>query len=193
MRARRWRCGRRLLPIAGSGTERSDFHAEARDFSGDAKGKEAVECLGSRVGGEVGNRLKARGGGQDKHPAAAALDHARNEETREANDSFAVDADLAEFLIGVAGGESAVLAEAGVVDENVDDESCALSGGEDLLGSSRIVEVGNDDARLGGLGGELGGEGFEAIAAARSEDKFCAVGGQLTREGRADSGAGPGD
>ena len=80
-----------------------------------------------------------------------------------------------------------------VVDENVDDESCALSGGEDLLGSSRIVEVGNDDARLGGLGGELGGEGFEAIAAARSEDKFCAVGGQLTREGRADSGAGPGD
>src|ERR1039458_4131991 len=86
------------LAFRSSGAERGNLHAEARDFGGDAEGKEAVECLGGRVGGEVGDRLKAGGGGEDKHPAATPLDHARNEETREANDGFAVDAYLAEFL-----------------------------------------------------------------------------------------------
>ena len=179
--------------LSGSGAERGDFDAEFRDFSGDAERKEAIECLGGRVGGEVGYRLEAGGGRDDEHPAATPLDHSRNEEAREADDGFAVDAHLAEFLIGVAGGESAVLAEAGVVDEDVDNEAGTLSGGEDLLRRGWIVEVSDHDACLGAIGGEVGGEGFEAIAAARGQDEFCAVGGQLTREGRADSRAGPGD
>ena len=179
--------------LSGSGTERGDFHAEFRDFSGDAERKEAVECLGGRISGEIRDRLKAGAGGNDEHPAATPLDHARNEEMREADYGFAVDADHGGFLIGVAGGECAELTEAGVVDEDVDDEAGFLSGGEDLLRSGWVVEVGNDDSRVDMPSGEFGGEGLEAIAATRGEDEFCAACSQLAREGGTDSGAGPGD
>jgi hypothetical protein len=43
----------------------------------------------------------------------------RHEKAREAHNGFAVDADLAQFLLDGAVGEGAMLAQAGVVDEDV--------------------------------------------------------------------------
>ncbi len=78
---------------------------------------------------------------------------------------------------GIVGDECAVLTEAGVIDEDVDDEPCAFSCIEDLLRSRGIEEVGDHDARLNTFGGELGGESVKAIAAARCENEFCAAAG----------------
>ena len=47
----------------------------------------------------------------------------------------------------------AEVAEASVVDEDVDEEARALGGVEDLLRRGGIVEVGDDDAGLDTAGG----------------------------------------
>ena len=173
--------------LRGAGTEGSDFDAVARDLSSKAQCEEAVECLGRRVGGEVRQRLKARGGSKDEDPAAAALNHAGNKQPREVHHGLAVDANLREFLVNGTRVECAELAEAGVVDEDVDFETGAFRGLVDLSWGSGIVEVCGNDTDFCSLGRELCSQGIEAILAARRENYFCAAGCQLPGQFRADA------
>ena len=89
--------------------------------------------------------------------------------------------------------ERAELAEAGVVDENVDGDSGAFGRGEDLFRRGWIVQVGDDDAHLGSFGSEFGGKGFEPVPAAGGEDEFDAVARQFPRQCYADSRTGSSD
>ena len=86
--------------------------------------------------------------------------------------------------------ECAELAEAGVVDEDVDFKACAFRGVVNFLRGGGIVEVGGDGANLSSLAGEFGGQSVEAILAARRENQFCAAGRQLPRQLRTDACAG---
>ncbi len=88
--------------------------------------------------------------------------------------------------------ECAVLAEAGVIDENVDDEPGAFGGAIDVLGREWIVQVRDHDAGFNVLRGELGGERFKALPAPRGEDEFCAPPRKLARQSHTDSRAGSG-
>ena len=114
--------------------------------------------------------------------AATPLHHARKKEPREAHNGLAIDADHAGFLFGLARAEFAVLAEAGVVDEDVDGEPGTLGRVVDLLRRGGIVEVRDDDAGFNALGGEFGGERFRALCAAGGQDEFCAAAREFTRE-----------
>ena len=109
------------------------------------------------------------------------------------DDSFAVDAHLAEFLISIVGENAPNWPRPALLMRMSTTRTGALGGGENLLRRGGIVEVGDDDTRFDFFGGEFGGEGLKAVKTARSEDEFCAAACQLTRESGADSGAGSGD
>ncbi len=55
--------------------QRGYVDAEARNLCCQSLREKPIERLCCRVGGKVGNRLKARRGRQHQHPSAPALDH----------------------------------------------------------------------------------------------------------------------
>ena len=69
--------------------------------------------------------------------------------------------------------KSAILAEAGIVDEDIDREAGAFGGIVNLLRRGGVVEVGGDDADLGSLAAELGGQRLQTVFAARGEDELA--------------------
>ena len=89
--------------------------------------------------------------------------------------------------------ERAILAKAGVVDEDVDGKTRAFGGVVDLLRRGRIVEVGGDDPDLGPRGSKFLGQGIQAVLAAGGENQLCAATGEFTSQRDADPGAAAGD
>ncbi len=153
-------CIRRLNAVApdipkfafgGTGTERRDFDAVTGDLCGESLREEAVEDFGGGIRIEIWDGLEACRRSHNHNPAAAALNHARDEEAREMHHRFAVDADLRELLLDGTEMKRAELAQACVIDEDVDGKSRAFSGIVNLLRRCGVVEVCNDDADFGSL------------------------------------------
>src|SRR5579875_2045817 len=106
--------------LGGAGAQRADVDAERADLRRERLAEKAVKGLGGRVGGHVRHGLEGRGGGDDHDVAAAALDHARQKQVRQVNDGGAVEIDHLAVPAWGAFFKFPKIAEAGVVDEDVD-------------------------------------------------------------------------
>ena len=78
---------------------------------------------------------------------------------------------LAHLLVDGVGLKRSVLAEAGIVDQNIDGEAGALGGIVKLLRRGRIVEVGDNRADFGSPGFQFPGEDIEPVFAACGENR----------------------
>ena len=178
------------LALRGAGAECGNLDAEAFDFCSKTEREDAVKGLGGGVGGDVRNGLKAGRGGDDENPSAAARDHGRNEESRDADDGFAVDAHLAQFLLFGTLVKTAVVAQAGVVDEDFDGDTSGSKLIVNRVGRAGIVQIGRDYTYFRARAAQLGGKRFKPVASARGQNKIRAVAGQLPRQRRANARAG---
>ena len=149
---------------------------------------EIANALLADVGGLVGKGLHARGRRHGDHPAAAALDHSRDEGVGEPDHCLAVDAHHLGLPHRVELEEAAAESEAGVVDKQVH------VGAELLHPAGQLFrlegEVALDDI---GRGGDLLGELLEPVLSAGHQDQLVAAPGELARKLIADSGGCSGD
>ncbi len=137
-----------------------------------------IENFCGGVGCDVRDGLKRGCGGDDENVAGFFLQHRLKEKMREADDGGAVDLHHFDLARAVGGGEFAVSAEAGVVDEQIDVEIFRAGESEDRVGRGGIGEI--CDADFGAdvvFGGEVARECGEAIFAASCEHEICAGGG----------------
>lgn len=180
--------------LGGSGAEGTDVDAVLADFRIEGFAEETVKGLGGGVGGHIGDGLEGCGGGEHHDVSAAALDHVREEEMGEMDDGGAVDGDHFPVPVWGAVVKLAEVAEAGVVDEDVDGDSGGFCGVVELLGRVGESEVGGEDADLDGEpGADAIGEGFEAIGAAGGEDEVSAGGGEVEGDVLSETCGGSGD
>ena len=110
------------------------------------------------------------------------FNHVRHKQPRQVHHGFAVHADLRKFLLDGRLHENAKLAEAGVIDEDIDGDSRALGGVVNLLRRFRIAQVGYDNADFGSTRCKFLCERFKAIPATCREDQFCSAPCQLVRQ-----------
>ncbi len=90
-------------------------------------------------------------------------------------------------MLDIAFGEGAVLAQAGILNQNVHNQSGSRSRRKNLLGRGRFVQVRNHNAHFSSLGYQLGGQRFKPVPAARRENQFRAVTRQFPRQRHANT------
>ena len=98
-------------------------------------GQEEIKGFGCRVSGDIRDRLEGNRRGDDEHIAAPSNNHLRQEKAREVKYSGAVDLNHIEKALRVNGRKFAILAEAGIVDQEIDSKSLLLRELEDFVGS----------------------------------------------------------
>ena len=116
-----------------AGAEGRDGDARAGGLVGESLGEREHVRLGRVVDGHQRAGLEGGRRGDVEDPAAAARQHAGEEELGQVRQGGDVDLDHLEFLVEGRGGEGAVDAEAGVVDQGVDGEVAVGQLPRDLL------------------------------------------------------------
>src|SRR5205809_6342737 len=101
----------------------------------------------------------------------------------EMKDGGAIDLNHVEEEALIDGGERAVGAEAGVVDEDIDVETTVSREGEDSFRRVGLGEIGGEDFGADFVGGgESLRERLQAIGAAGRQDEVCAAGSEFCGE-----------
>src|SRR6201993_1560419 len=104
-------------------TEGANTNSVWLHFLRQAFGKKKVEGFRCRVGRNVRNSLEGSSGGEDQNVTAAATHHVGKIKTCEVNNGRAIDLHHIEQPLGVDLSDLAVLAEAGVVDEELNGQA----------------------------------------------------------------------
>jgi hypothetical protein len=104
-----------------------------------------------------------------------------------------VEVDLQPRFVGGRGGEGAVIAEAGVVDEQIGHEAVLIEKSHQRGSSGIAAEISGEAGHASFLTGEACFDLFEHITTPGHENEFGGVRGELTCKLRSEAGGGTGD
>ena len=156
------------LRFSGARAERTNPDAVGLHFLGEALGEEQVEGFSGGVGADVGDGLEGGGRRENEDVAAMAGDHIGQKQAREMDNRRAVNLNHIEKPLRWSLRKFAILAEAGVIDEQVDGE--ALLPGEivNFRRRIRLGQIGDEGLSLDFMGvSQFASELAESIPAAR--------------------------
>ncbi len=174
-----------------TGAQGGDHDAARPQFLVERLAERRHERFRRGVDGEVGSWLEAGDRARVEHPAPPAGGHRLDRGPGEGDDGRDVEADLGVEVVRRHGGERVGVAEAGVVDQEVDRAlgvGQAGDDGGDAVGRGEVGDEGLDRALC-----VLAGEGGEPVAAAGDHDGGHAGRRELRRHRPADAARGAGD
>ena len=163
-----------------AGAESADADSVGFHFFGEAFGEEEIEGFCGGVSRNVGNGLEGSGGRENENIAASAGDHLRQVQTGQVHDRVTIHLDHIEQALRFNGMQFAVLAETGVINEQIDLDTFFFRESENFFRSIRIGQVRGED--LGGdfvSCGQPARQFVEAILPPRCEYELCSAGCQF--------------
>ncbi len=183
------------LGIGVAGAKCGDVHPGPLRLQPQALRRLDQETLDRAVQGvAAGRRHLPRQRGHVQHPTPAARDHAGQQQARQLDRRGQHDPDHGGVVGRICGQETRGAAEARVVDQTVDAQAPRRDRLDQSGGRPRLGQIGGDDAGDDAISRrQVFGQGRQRPLAPGGQDQVVSARGALTRQGRADAGAGPRD